>query len=60
MAEIKDAVAAVQSVVETIWATFFAWMPTPLLVVFGGLVAVSAVFLGIKIAALIKSAIPFL
>lgn len=60
MAEIKNAVETIQAVIETIWATFFAWMPLPLIVVFGGMVAVSAVILGIKIAALIKSAIPFL
>lgn len=60
MAEIKNAVETIQAVIQTIWATFFIWMPIPLQVVFGGMVAISAVILGIKIAALIKSAVPFL
>lgn len=60
MSEIKDAISQITNVVETIWATFFAWMPLGLQVVFGGVVAISLVFLGIKVAALIKSAVPFL
>lgn len=60
MSEIKNAVETIQTVVETIWATFFVWMPIPLQVVFGGMVTISMFILGIKIAALIKSAVPFL
>lgn len=60
MLAIKDAVTEIQIIIDTIWATFFGWMPSQLLIVFGGMVAVSAAILGIKIAALIKSAVPFL
>ena len=60
MSEIKNAVETLQAIIETIWATFFAWMPLPLIVVFGGMVTISMVLLGFKIAALIKSAVPFL
>lgn len=60
MSEIKNAVETLQAIIETLWATFFVWMPIPLQVVFGGMVTISMVLLGFKIAALIKSAVPFL
>ena len=60
MADIKVAVENIKIIVETIWGSFFAWMPLPLQVVFGGMVTVSMLILGVKIAALIKSAVPFL
>lgn len=47
-------------VVETIWGTFFAWMPLSLQVAFGAIFGICVLVLGFKIAALVKSAIPFL
>lgn len=55
-----SALDEVRAVVETIWGTFFAWMPVSLQIAFGVVFAVSMACLLLKVAALVLDAIPFL
>lgn len=50
----------ITQVVETIWGTFFAWMPLSLQIAFGAIFAICILVLGFKIAALVLNAVPFL
>lgn len=49
----------IKIVLETIWGTFFAWMPLSLQVLFGVLVAISLLIMIVKLVALIMEALPF-
>lgn len=50
----------IKLVIETIWGTFFAWMPLSLQIAFGVIFGLSMVVLTFKVAALVLNAVPFL
>ena len=49
----------ISEVVETIWGTFFAWMPISLQIAFGAIFALCVVYLALRVAALVMDALPF-
>lgn len=49
----------ISMVIETIWGTFFAWMPLSLQIAFGAIFALCLVVLTFKVAALVMDALPF-
>lgn len=49
----------IKEVVQTIWGTFFAWMPVSLQVAFGAIFALCVVYLALRVAALVMDALPF-
>lgn len=50
----------VVSIVRAVYSLFFAWMPVSMQVLVGGIIAVAALYLVIKVVGAILAAIPFL